>query len=101
MGVPYTHGRWKVKEGREDEFVALWQDFAAMGIERGATGVRLLQDSDSPSNFFSFGSWENADQITGFRADPEFERHVGGMQELIESFETLRCESRLELGEMG
>lgn len=101
MGIPYTHGRWKVKEGREDEFVALWQDFAALGAERGATGIRLLQDQDTPTQFYSFGSWDSAEQITAFREDPGFERHVGGMQELIESFEALRCETRLELGQMG
>lgn len=101
MGVPYTHGRWKVKEGREDGFVALWQDFAAAAMERGATGIRLLQDGDSPTNFYSFGSWESADQVVAFRMSPDFERHVAGMQELIESFEPLICESRLELGEMG
>ena len=100
MGTPYTHGRWKVKEGREDEFVAVWQDFAQLGAERGATGIRLLQDLDTPTRFYSFGSWGEQEQIVAFRDDPEFQRHVDGMNEIVESFEPLRCESRLALGQM-
>lgn len=101
MGTPYTHGRWTVAEGREVDFIAAWTEFAQMATERGATGIRLLQDVDVPTHFFSFGSWSDAGQITAFRDDPEFQRHVDGMQEMVESFEAIRCESRLELGIMG
>lgn len=101
MGAPYTHGRWKVKEGREDEFVSVWKELAQLAADSGATGVRLLQDLETPTNFYSFGSWSEAGQITAFRDDPDFQRHIDGMQDLTESFEPLVCESRLELGQMA
>ena len=101
MGIPYTHGRWKVKAGREDDFIKAWERFAEVGLGKGATGVRLIQDLESPTDFFSFGSWNDADQIANFRGDPEFQGHIDGMQEMLESFETMRCETRLELGTMG
>jgi hypothetical protein len=28
MGQPYTHGVWKVKPSREEEFVAAWTELA-------------------------------------------------------------------------
>ena len=101
MGTPYTHGKWKVKAGREDEFVERWKAFGQFGVDRGATGIRLLQDQGTPTDFYSFGSWGSADQIPAFREDPDFQRHVDGMQDLVESFEPVVCESRLELGNMG
>ncbi len=101
MGVPYTHGKWKVKQGRETDFIQMWTEFAQFASNRGATGIRLLQDSETPADFYSFGSWTEAGQIAAFRNDPEFQRHIDGMQEMVESFEPIQCESRLEIGQMG
>lgn len=101
MGIPYTHGRWTVKEGREQEFLDRWEEFGRVAVGVGATGIRLLQDTEEPSLFYSFGSWSDPAQITAFKDSPEFQHHVAGMQDLVESFEPLRCESRFAVGEMG
>ena len=101
MGAPYTHGKWKVKEGREDDFIAAWKGFGRFAADSGATGIRLLQDLQTPAHFYSFGSWSEAGQITAFRGSPEFQRYVDGMQDMTESFEPVVCESRFQWGDMA
>jgi hypothetical protein len=69
----WTHGRWTVKDGREDEFVrtlaGLAQEAAAVGAQPlDAGGVRLLRDRDRPNVFLTFGSWGSIDEVERFRA---------------------------------
>jgi quinol monooxygenase YgiN len=84
----YTHGTWIVKPGREDEFVAAWRELGAWTLGRiPAAHGTLLRDREIPNRFVSFGPWESIEVIESWRADPEFQRRVGAMRELLESFE--------------
>jgi heme-degrading monooxygenase HmoA len=95
----FTHGRWVVKPGREDEFVAAWGDFAnwtkanVEGVSRGW----LLRDREQANRFFSFGSWESLEAIEAWRARPEFQEQIAGMRELLETFEPLTLDVAAEV----
>jgi hypothetical protein len=61
----FTHGRWIVKPGREEDFVAAWRDFAEWTIAsvEGSSGGWLLRDREQPNRFFSFGPCESLQAI--------------------------------------
>jgi quinol monooxygenase YgiN len=65
MGTLYTSGSWRVKPGKEDEFVAAWQELASWTAAEmpGAMWATLIRDQDDPSRFLSFGPWESGDEI--------------------------------------
>ena len=86
----FTHGRWRVKPGLGNEFIAEWQrlaDWATDELPEGPWAI-LLRDRDDPSQFFSFGPWTSLEAIADFRARSEFREAVGRMQPLLESIET-------------
>jgi heme-degrading monooxygenase HmoA len=95
MGTLYTSGSWRVKPGREDDFVAAWQEIAAWTAAEmpGAMWATLLRDQDDPSHFVSFGPWESEDAIDAWRASDGFRERVARIRELLESFEPMTGEA--------
>jgi len=84
----YSHSTWTVKPGREDEFVAAWQEWVAWSALQGlGTSARLLRDVDDPRRFVSFGPWEDLDTVRRWRAEPGFRERVERLQALVERFE--------------
>ena len=66
-GTPYTLALWRVKEGREEEFVELWKgDLAAyfMGLPNppGEPGT-LIRSVEDPQLFYSFGPWKSLEEL--------------------------------------
>ena len=94
MAQVFTHGRWVVRPGNEDEFIAAWQELADWtGREvQGADWARLLRDEDEPHVFFSFGPWESRQAVEAWRKLDGFQDRVGRIRELLESFEAHSCE---------
>jgi heme-degrading monooxygenase HmoA len=89
-GDLFTLGIWKVKPGKESEFVAGWTDFARWSMKNapGAAGdVRLLRDADKPATFISFGAWDSADRVIAWRQRPEFREFFLKARELCEAIE--------------
>ena len=85
MGV-WTHGRWTVKPGREEEFVEASRALAlTMRDEIGAPLPTFLRDRDRPNVFLTFGRWESLDAIERFRG--AVLPRVAGMQDLLDGFE--------------
>ena len=86
--VLYTVGIWTVKPGREDEFVAAWNEIAARTLEEfpDARGT-LLRHRDQPGRFVSFGPWQSLDQIAAWRASPAFQQGLRDMGDLLDAFE--------------
>ena len=87
MPKVWTHGRWTVKPGREDDFVR-----ALHGIEEEARAElgtipspTLLRDREHTNVFVTFGAWESVEQIEAFRSFL-FPR-LGSLREVLESFE--------------
>lgn len=86
---PFTLGVWKVKPGNEDTFISEWRAFAHWTAEHQAGALRaaLLQDSDRPEQFISFGPWENTEAIKAWRERPEFTAFVSKARQLCDEFE--------------
>jgi len=102
MAQPHTHGTWRVKPGREDEFVARWKDLAGWtNDEYGEVGGgRLLQDDGDPTLFYSVGSWPSDDAIEAWRAHPEFRKRLEAIDPLLESRQIETLKLRAEVGEL-
>jgi quinol monooxygenase YgiN len=95
MGTRYTWGSWRVKPGREDEFVAAWQEFAAWTAAEipGAMWATLVRDEVDPSHFLSIGPWESKDAIEAWRATDGFRERVERIRELLDGFEAMTGEA--------
>jgi len=82
----YTVGVWKVKNGREKEFILAWAEFADWSTENvpGSMTARLIQDESQPGRMISFGPWENAEDVARWRAMPEFRLFFTKAKEMCE-----------------
>jgi len=98
MGRPYTSGVWRVKPGREEDFVARWGELAEWASSEFPSAGRptLLRDMDEPRRFVSFGAWEDMEQIDAFRRHAEFARHVARIQEALDGFTPVTYEAVIE-----
>jgi hypothetical protein len=86
MTTVWSHGIWTVKDGREDEFVAVWRELVPIGLGLGAGDPTLLRDREHTRVFRSFGPWPDADTIERFRA--EIRPRIADMDDLLEAFKT-------------
>jgi heme-degrading monooxygenase HmoA len=98
----WTHGRWTVKAGREDEFVRAWREIADWTLEEfeGARGAKLVRDRESPNRFYSFGTWESAEAVARWRAHPSFDERISGIMEFVDELEPVTADVVEEVGEL-
>jgi heme-degrading monooxygenase HmoA len=88
MAEVWSSGIWQPKSGKEDEFVAAWRQFAQWSANaHGPAQAWLLRNRDLPGPFLSVGPWPNAEAIAEWRSDPEFQARIGGLRDLLDSFE--------------
>jgi hypothetical protein len=80
----WTYGLWRVKPGREQDFVAAWRELVPLGTDLGGGDPTLLRDAET-GVFHSFGSWPGRDAIQRFRE--QLGPRLGTMNELLEGFE--------------
>jgi len=82
----YTMGQWFVKPGREKEFIAAWKEFAdwTQKSQYGVIEATLLQDTEDPHLFRSYGNWKDADSINLWRRTPEWKRYYSKLMELCQ-----------------
>jgi quinol monooxygenase YgiN len=96
----YTHGVWTVIPGREDQFVAAWNEFAQWSRREapGAGWAKLLRDSAQPNRFVTVGPWESRQAIEEWRALPGWQERIGRIRPLLERFEpsTLQVVTEIE-----
>lgn len=82
----YTLGEWRVKAGREADFIAAWQAlgryFAELPNPPGEG--TLVQSVDDPQLFYSFGPWDRLEDIEEMRSQPETPAEIGKLMELCE-----------------
>lgn len=84
----YTHTVWRVKPGREDEFVRRWRDWVDWSHREGLDApALLLRDVESPQTFISFGPWESLAAVRSWRALPGYHERVARLQEVVDRFE--------------
>jgi hypothetical protein len=79
----FTLGRWVVRPGKQEEFVAAWSELGAFfgSLEHPpppGSGT-LLGSLDDPTLFYSFGPWEHADHVAEMRAHPETPGRIGAL----------------------
>jgi quinol monooxygenase YgiN len=89
MATVYTSGEWRTKEGREQEFISAWQEFASWTTENfpEAMEAKLLQNRDDSTLFVSFGQWEEEEAIPTWRASQEFQQWMAKIGETLENRE--------------
>lgn len=67
----YTLGVWRVKAGREAEFIAAWNNlglvFAQLAQPPSGRGTPIQSVGD-PLLFYSFGPWKRLEDIEAMRA---------------------------------
>lgn len=83
----YTHAEWRVKAGREEEFVAAWRDVAETfsALPRPPLWGTLLRSETEPGLFFSFGPWTSEEDVTAMRADPDAQAALRRAVDLCET----------------
>lgn len=69
----FTLGAWRVKDGKETEFIEEWR---ALGRHFGSLGEppgqgTLVQNVEDPHEFYSFGPWPSLDAVQAMRSHPD------------------------------
>jgi heme-degrading monooxygenase HmoA len=103
MSEIWTHGRWKVKTGREQEFERAWRELAEWSLQEfeGARGARLVRDRDEPNRYYSFGTWDSPETVARWRDHRGFAEGIERIQEFIEELEPVTAEAVEAVGELA
>lgn len=82
----YTLGVWRVKAGRQSEFIEVWKElgghFGALPNPPGAG--TLLQSLDDPQQFYSFGPWRRLEDVEEMRRHPDTRAKLGRLLDLCD-----------------
>ena len=84
--VIYTHAEWRVIPGRETEFVKAWRQLAEAFASLAGRPLwgSLLQSTETPSLFYSFGPWSSEADVAAMRADPAAREAIARVAALCE-----------------
>ncbi len=81
----YTLARWRVREGKEGEFIVAWKDlselFAGLAQPPGGQGT-LVQSLNEPLLFYSFGEWPSLEAVQAMRQDANAQDRIRRLAEL-------------------
>ena len=82
----YTLGVWRVKDGKQNEFIAAWQALGRYfhSLRKPPGKGTLVQSVDEPKQFYSFGPWRALDDIQEMRSRPETPMEIGKLMDLCE-----------------
>lgn len=82
----YTLGVWRVKDGKESEFVEAWQGLGRFfrSLPKPPGEGKLLQSVDEPQQFYSFGPWRTFDDIQEMRGHPDTQDEIKKLMDLCE-----------------
>jgi hypothetical protein len=83
----YTLTSWRVKEGRLDDFLAAWRSLgdAFFNLDRPPRRTTLLQSSEDPLFFYSFGPWGALEDIEAMRTDARAQQAFTKLAEVCET----------------
>jgi heme-degrading monooxygenase HmoA len=95
----FSVGIWRVKSGKEKDFIATFGAFAEWVFDRnlGAEEVYLLQDIEQPSRFITCGPWESIQKIEEWRKLPEFKEFFVKAKSMSDEVTPLTMKSILHL----
>src|SRR6185436_5537761 len=82
----YTLGVWRVKDGKQSDFVDAW---VALGhyftsLPHPPGKGTLLQSIDDSQQFYSFGPWRAIEDIQEMRGRPDTPTEIGRLTDLCE-----------------
>lgn len=83
----YTHALWKVKSGKEAEFIEAWKGLGTAFSNlpsKPSTHGTLIQSLADPTEFYSFGPWNSLEEIQEMRANPDAQAAFGRVVELCD-----------------
>lgn len=82
----YVAAYWKVKAGREVEFIERWKEFTSWSTENaaGAQSFTLLHNEEMPQYFISFGTWVDEESIRAWWELPGFMERYESVQSVCE-----------------
>lgn len=82
----YTLGVWRVKDGKESEFVEAWKGLGVFfrSLPHPPGQGTLLQSLDEPQQFYSFGPWRRLEDIQDMRNHPDAPEEIGKLMDLCE-----------------
>ncbi len=81
----YTLARWRVREGKEGEFIEAWKDlsklFSQLPLRPGGKGT-LVQSLNEPLLFYSFGAWPSMEAVQAMRQDAKAQEGIRKLADL-------------------
>ncbi|MFQ5522539.1 MAG: antibiotic biosynthesis monooxygenase family protein [Acidimicrobiia bacterium] len=82
----YTLGVWRVKAGKEGEFVEAWTRLGHhfRDLPHPPGKGTLLQSLDDPRQFYSFGPWRTLDDIQEMRDHPDSPGEIKALMDLCD-----------------
>ena len=82
----YTLGAWRVKDGKQIEFVEAWKALGRYfrSLPHPPGQGTLLQSVDEAQQFYSFGPWSTLDDIQEMRSRPDTAKEIGKLMDLCE-----------------
>jgi hypothetical protein len=85
-GTAYTLALWRVKEGREGEFVQAWKGLSEyfLGLPNSPGEGTLVGSVEDPRLFYSFGPLRSLEDIQRIRSDPRTPEMIGKLAPLCE-----------------
>ena len=87
-GQHYSNGVWQVKSGQEENFKAVWKEFAESALKnQGVLEGGLLQEVDNSKNFVSFGLWKDAESTKKWQNSSEFKSYMAKFKELCDNMQ--------------
>ena len=86
MACPYTLGAWRVKDGKQAEFVEGVEGARPLlpGPAASAGSGDVVAECRDPQQFYSFGPWRSLDDIQAMRGQPETAKEIGRLVVLCE-----------------
>jgi len=84
----FASGNWIVTSGSQEQFIARWTEFLewTRASAPGLLSGQLIQDSEDPSHFISFASWESQEAMQTWRSMPDFATRLSACRALCDDF---------------
>ena len=82
--IAYSVGMWTTKSGQSDAFVKAWKGMVDYVAQNSVGGIDfyLVQDTEQPNMYLSFGRWENADMFKMWMESPVFKDYKAQLDAL-------------------
>lgn len=84
--MPFTLATYRVKPGKEQEFVERWRELARVfsSLENPPFWGTLVRSRSRREIFHSFGPWERSEHVDAMRSDPAAAAAFATIRELCD-----------------